>query len=38
MESYKEICWAVGVKKPQGAQKARAQWAMKAAKDRKDEF
>ena len=29
---------AVGVKKPQEAHKARALWAMKAAKDRRDEF
>ena len=29
---------AVGVKKPQEAQKAKALWAMKAAKDRKEEF
>ena len=37
-DSYKEMSWAVGVKKPQEAQKARALWAMKAAKDRKEEF
>ena len=29
---------ASGVEKPQEAQKARALWAMKAAKDRKEEF
>ena len=29
---------AFGVKKPQEAQKAEALWAMKAAKDRKEEF
>ena len=29
---------AVGVKKTQEAQKARAVWTMKAVKDRKDEF
>ena len=29
---------AVGVKKPQEAEKAKALWAMKAAKDRKEEF
>ena len=28
----------MGVKKPQEAQKAKALWAMKAAKDRKEEF
>ena len=28
----------LGVKKPQEAQKAKAVWAMKAAKDRKEEF
>ena len=33
--SYKVISGAVGVKKPQEAQKAKALWAMKAAKDRK---
>ena len=29
---------AVGVKKPQEAQKAKALWAMKAAKDRREDF
>ena len=29
---------AVGVRKPQEAQKAKALWAVKAAKDRKDNF
>ena len=29
---------ALGVKQPQEAQKARALWAMKTAKDRKEEF
>ena len=28
----------MGVKKPQEAQKAKALWAMKSAKDRKEEF
>ena len=28
----------MGVRKPQEAQKAKASWAMKAAKDRKEEF
>ena len=37
-ESYKEMSRAVGVKKPQEAQKAKALWAMKAAKDRKEYF
>ena len=38
-ESYKVMSKAVGVKKkPQEAQKAKALWAMKAAKDRKEEF
>ena len=32
-DSYKEMSRAVGVKKPQTAQKARALWKMKAAKD-----
>ena len=29
---------AVGAKKPQEAQKAKALWAMRAAKDRREEF
>ena len=37
-ESYKVVSGAVGVKKPQEAWKARALWAKKAAKDRRDEF
>ena len=37
-ESYKEMSRAVGVKKPQDAQKSKALWAMKAAKDRSDKF
>ena len=37
-DSYKEMSRAVGVKKPQEAQKAKALWAMKAAKDRKEQF
>ena len=36
--SYKVISKAVGVKKPQAAQKAKALWAMKTAKDRREEF
>ena len=36
-DSYKIMSIAVGVKKPQEAQKAKALWAMKAAKDRKEE-
>ena len=38
MFSYKEISRAVGVKKPQKSQQAKALWAMKAAKDRREEF
>ena len=37
-DSYKVMSRAVGVKKPQEAQKAKALWAMNAAKDRKEEF
>ena len=37
-DSFKVMSRAVGVKKPQEAQKAKALWAMKAAKDRKEEF
>ena len=37
-ESYKVMSRAVGVKKPQEAQKAKALWAMKVAKYRKEEF
>ena len=37
-DSYKVMSRAVGVRKPQEAQKAKALWAMKAAKDRKEEF
>ena len=36
--SNKVMRRAVGVKKPQEAQKAEALWAMKAAKDRNEEF
>ena len=37
-DSYKAMSKASGVNKPQEAQKAKALWAMKAAKDRKEEF
>ena len=37
-DSYKVITMAVGVKKPQEAQKAKELWAMKTAKDTKEEF
>ena len=37
-DSYKVMSKALGVKKPQEAQKAKALWAMKAAKDRREEF
>ena len=37
-DSYKIMTRAAGVRKPQEAQKAKALWAMKAAKDRKEEF
>ena len=37
-DSYKVMSRAVGVWKPQEAQKAKALWAMKAAKKRKEEF
>ena len=37
-DSYKVMSRAVGVKKPQEAQKAKVLWAMKAARDRKEEF
>ena len=37
-DSCKVMSRAVGVKKPQEAQKAKALWTMKAAKDRKEEF
>ena len=37
-ESYKEMSRAVGVRKPQEAQKAKALWAMEAAKDRREDF
>ena len=36
--SYKEMCRAVGVKKPQETQKARALWKMKAAKEAGEEY
>ena len=39
--SIEAECWLkdfVGVRKPQKAQKAKALWAMNAAKDRKEEF
>ena len=37
-DSNKVMSRAVGVKKPQEAQKAKAMWAMRAAKDRTEEF
>ena len=37
-ESYKEMSWAVGVKKPQEAQKARGLWKMMAAEDAGEEY
>ena len=37
-DSYKVMSKAVGVKKPQEAQKAKTLWAMKADKDRKETF
>ena len=37
-DSCKILSEAVGVKKPQDAQKAKAVWAMKAAKDRTEKF
>ena len=37
-EAYKEMSRAVGVRKPQEAPKAKVLWAMKAGKDRKEEF
>ena len=37
-DSYKEMSRAVGVKKPQGAQKAKALWKLKAAKDSGEEY
>ena len=37
-ESNKIMSRAVGVKKPQEGQKARALWDMEAAKDRREEF
>ena len=36
-DTYKEVSRAVGVKKPQEAQKAKALWKMKAAKDAGEE-
>ena len=36
--SYKEMSGAVGVRKPRDAQKARALWKMKAAKDAGEEY
>ena len=36
--AYKEMSRAVGVKKPQVAQKAKALWKMKAAKDAGEEY
>ena len=35
--AYREMSRAMEVKKPQEAQKAKALWAMKAAKDRREE-
>ena len=37
-DSFQVMSRAVGVKKPKGAQKAKALWPVKAAKDRKEEF
>ena len=37
-ESHKEMSGAVGVRKPQEAHKAKALWAMMAARDRGDDF
>ena len=37
-DSYKEMSKAVSVRQPQEAQKAKALWALKAAKDREEEF
>ena len=37
-DPYKVMSKALEVTKPQEAQKARALWALKAAKDRKEEF
>ena len=37
-DSNKVMSKAMGVKKPQEAHKAEALWAMKAAKDRREEF
>ena len=37
-DSYKVMSKAVGVRKPHEALKARALWAMKAAKDRREEL
>ena len=37
-DAYKEMSWAVEDKKPQEAQKAKALWNMKAAKDAGEEY
>ena len=37
-DAYKEMSRAVGVKKPQEAQKAKALWKKKAAKDAVEEY
>ena len=37
-DTCKEMSRVVGVRKPQEAQKAKALWAVEAAKDRKEEF
>ena len=37
-EPYKEVSWAGRVKKPQEAQKAKALWKMKAAKDAREHY
>ena len=37
-EALKEMSRAVGVKKPQGAQKAKALWKMKPAKEAGEEY
>ena len=35
---YRDLSKAAGAKKPSESQKAKALWALKAAKDREDEF
>ena len=36
--NHGEVSWAAGARKPSESQKAKALWAMKAAKDRREEF